>query len=105
MRFCVSGGAELPLHVNEFFHALGVTIVEGYGLTESMMAAVFTPVDGVHKVSSVGLPLPDVEVRIVDADTGQDVTSYADAFDQRTESASGSVSLVVGSAPVYVEEL
>jgi long-chain acyl-CoA synthetase len=46
--------------------------VEGYALTESMVAAVITPVFGTYKPGSVGMPLPDVDVRIVDADTGQD---------------------------------
>jgi long-chain acyl-CoA synthetase len=73
IKLCISGAAPLMAETKERFERLtGGRIVEGYGLTESMMAAVFTPVDGAHKVGSVGLPLPDVEVRIVDADTGRD---------------------------------
>ena len=40
-------------------------------MTESMMATVVTPVGGTYKPGSTGLPVPDVELRIVDADTGQ----------------------------------
>ncbi len=47
--------------------------MEGYALTESMVAAVISPVHGAHKPGSVGMPLPDVEVRILDADDGHEV--------------------------------
>jgi long-chain acyl-CoA synthetase len=40
-------------------------------MTESMMAAVMTPVRGLYKTGAVGIPLPDVELRVVDADTGE----------------------------------
>lgn len=53
------------------FEALtGGNIVEGYAMTENMMATVITPVRGVYKPGSTGLPVPDIELRIVDADTG-----------------------------------
>ena len=45
-------------------------MVEVYALTESMAAAVIGPVHGEYKSGAVGLPAPDVEVRIADADTG-----------------------------------
>src|SRR6185436_12331007 len=48
----------------------GGVIVEGYSLTEAQMAVVANPVRGEKKLGSVGLPLPDVEVRILDADDG-----------------------------------
>jgi long-chain acyl-CoA synthetase len=72
IKLCISGAAPLMAETKERFERLtGGRILEGYALTESIMAAVLTPVDGTHKLRSVGLPLPDVEVRIVDADTGQ----------------------------------
>jgi long-chain acyl-CoA synthetase len=46
-------------------------MIEAYGLTESMLAAVMTPVNGEYRPGSVGVPLPDVEVRIADMDTGE----------------------------------
>ncbi len=72
IKLCVSGGSSLLAEVKNRFEKLtGGRMVEGYGLTESMMAAVITPLHGPYKPGSVGTPLPDVEVRIVDAGTGQ----------------------------------
>jgi long-chain acyl-CoA synthetase len=48
----------------------GGVIVEGYSLTEAQMAVVANPVRGEKKLGSVGMPLPDVDVRIVDAEDG-----------------------------------
>lgn len=59
----VSGAAALSTEVNEFFHALGVEVLEGYGLTEcAPVVAVNRP--GSTHVGCVGPPLPDVEVKI-----------------------------------------
>jgi long-chain acyl-CoA synthetase len=53
------------------FEALtGGRIVEGYSLTEAMMALCVNPVEGPNKPGSVGMPLPDVQVRIFDGDEG-----------------------------------
>jgi long-chain acyl-CoA synthetase len=73
IRLCVSGAAPLMAETKSRFEALtGGRLVEGYALSESMMAAVISPVQGTYKPGAVGLPLPDVEIRIVDADTGQE---------------------------------
>ncbi|MCU0303817.1 MAG: long-chain fatty acid--CoA ligase [Thermoanaerobaculales bacterium] len=67
LRFCVSGGAELPLFVNEFFHALGVFMVEGYGLTEtSPVIAVNGAEPEEIRLGTVGRPLANLEVRLAD---------------------------------------
>ncbi len=72
MKLCVSGASSLLTQVKNRFETLtGGRVVEGYALTESMMATVLTPLHGPYKPGSVGLPLPDVEVRIADADTGE----------------------------------
>lgn len=72
IKLCVSGGSPLLAEVKNRFETLtGGRMVEGYGLTESMMAAVITPLRGTYKPGSVGIPLPDVEVRIGDMDTGE----------------------------------
>jgi long-chain acyl-CoA synthetase len=72
MKLCVSGASSLLVEVKNRFESLtGGRLVEGYALTESMMATVLTPLRGPYKPGSVGLPLPDVEVRIADGDTGK----------------------------------
>ncbi len=71
IKNCISGAAPLLYETKQRFEALtGGNIVEGYALTESMMAIVITPVGGVYKPGSTGLPVTDVEIRIVDIDTG-----------------------------------
>ena len=72
IKLCCSGAAPLMAETKQRFEALtGGRLVEGYALTESMMGAVLSPVQGTYKPGSTGLPLPDIELRIVDADTGQ----------------------------------
>jgi long-chain acyl-CoA synthetase len=74
IKLCLSGAAALLAETKNRFEALtGGQIVEAYALTESMGAAIVTPVYGKYKPGSVGLPLPDVEVRIVKADNGHEV--------------------------------
>jgi long-chain acyl-CoA synthetase len=71
IRACFSGAAPLMAATKSQFEALtGGRIVEGYSLTEAMMACIVNPLNGVNKVGSVGIPLPDVDVAIVDAETG-----------------------------------
>jgi long-chain acyl-CoA synthetase len=72
IKLCISGAAALMLDTKERFEAVTRgRIVEGYALTESMMAAVISPVQGAYKPGFVGMPVSDVEIRIVDADTAQ----------------------------------
>jgi long-chain acyl-CoA synthetase len=63
LRFAVSGGAPLSKEIAEFFHAAGVLILEGYGLTETCPALTFNREDN-YKFGSVGLPQPGVELKI-----------------------------------------
>ncbi|MBI4304182.1 MAG: AMP-binding protein [Chloroflexi bacterium] len=73
MKLCISGAAPLLSETKEEFEKLtGGCLVEGYSLTEAMMAATINPVKGICKAGSVGLPLPDVEVRIASMETGED---------------------------------
>jgi long-chain acyl-CoA synthetase len=72
IRTCFSGAAPLMAATKAQFEELtGGRIVEGYSLTEAMMACIVNPLNGVNKVGSVGIPLPDVEVAILDADSGE----------------------------------
>ncbi len=65
VRFAISGGAELPAHVGEFFHALGIPVMEGYGLTEtSPVIAVNGAGSGQLRLGTVGKALDNLEVRI-----------------------------------------
>jgi long-chain acyl-CoA synthetase len=71
IRACFSGAAPLMAATKAQFEALtGGRIVEGYSLTEAMMACIVNPLNGINKTGSVGVPLPDIEVAIVDAETG-----------------------------------
>lgn len=73
VRLAVSGAAPLPGAVlEEFQRRLGVTIWEGYGLTETAPGATSNAMGPVAKPGSIGRPLPRVEVRVVDED-GSDV--------------------------------
>ena len=69
---CVSGAAPLPVEVQQKFEALtGGKLVEGYGLTEAAVVTHATPIYGLRKIGSIGVPFPDVESRIVDLETGE----------------------------------
>ncbi len=71
IRICFSGAAPLLADTKSRFESLtGARIVEGYSLTEAMMALCINPAKGTNKLGSVGMPLPDVTVRIFDDDEG-----------------------------------
>jgi long-chain acyl-CoA synthetase len=72
IRICFSGASALMAETKQRFELLtGGRIVEGYSLTEAMMALCVNPVSGPNKLGSVGMPLPDVFVRIYDAEQGE----------------------------------
>ncbi len=71
IKICFSGAAALMADTKQRFESMtGGRLVEGYSLTEAMMALCINPVGGVNKMGSVGMPLPDVHVRIFDNEDG-----------------------------------
>ncbi|MGH8248220.1 MAG: long-chain-fatty-acid--CoA ligase, partial [Gammaproteobacteria bacterium] len=69
LKFCLSGGAPLPMRVKEEFENLtGCKLVEGYGLTETAPVVTVNPPFGVYKERSVGLPLPRTIVEVTALD-------------------------------------
>ncbi len=65
LRFCVSGGAALPLEILEKFEArFGKTIYEGDGPTECSPVTCVNPIFGLRKKGSVGVPIPGVDMEI-----------------------------------------
>ena len=80
VRACLSGAAPLPMEVQERFGAItGGRLVEGYGLTEASPITHCNPLFGLRKPGSIGIPLPDVEARIVDLETDETLQPGADA--------------------------
>ena len=71
IKLCFSGASALMAETKKQFEAAtGARLIEGYSLTEGMMACCVNPVKGPNKIGSIGMPISDVQVRIVDADTG-----------------------------------
>ena len=68
------GAAPLTRAIKDDFECkTGGRMIEGYGLTESVTAIMANPYHGMHKVGSIGIPFPDVEVKIVSLDDGRDL--------------------------------
>jgi long-chain acyl-CoA synthetase len=71
IKACISGSAPLMRETKDKFEALtGGKLVEGYGLSEAPTATHCNPLFGEVRAGSIGLPLSDVEARIVDLDDG-----------------------------------
>jgi long-chain acyl-CoA synthetase len=67
LRVCVSGGAAMPVEVlRQFEKAFGCTVLEGYGLSETSPVASFNHPHRERKPGSIGTPIRDVEMRVVD---------------------------------------
>ena len=72
LRGCFVGAASAPERLKERFEERsGSVLIEGYGLTEAVTAKTASPYKGTKKRRSVGLPWPDVEMMIVDPDSGE----------------------------------
>ncbi len=72
IKACLSGSAPLMRETKEEFERLtGGKVFEGYGLSEAPTATHINPLLGVNKTGSIGLPLPDVDVKIISLDDGE----------------------------------
>ncbi|SFR05724.1 long-chain-fatty-acid--CoA ligase [Desulfoscipio geothermicus] len=77
LHTCVSGSAPLPNEVKEAFRKLtGVEVVEAYGLSEASPVTHSNPVNGKVKTGSIGLPIPDTGMKVVDINTGEECTFH-----------------------------
>ena len=71
IKSCSSGAAALPVEVQHRFEALtGAQLREGYGLSEATPVTHGNPAFGENRIGTIGVPWPDTEAKIVDADTG-----------------------------------
>ncbi|MXU66531.1 acyl-CoA synthetase [Oceanomicrobium pacificus] len=69
LKYAISGSAPLPVELfKKFEDATGITILEGYGMTEATCLVSINPPFGERKIGSVGLPFPYTEVRILHSD-------------------------------------
>jgi long-chain acyl-CoA synthetase len=74
IKGCISGAAPLPVEVQEAFEKLTKgRLVEGYGLTEASPATHVNPLEGVRRVGSIGIPMPNTDAKIVDLVTREDL--------------------------------
>jgi long-chain acyl-CoA synthetase len=72
IRACVSGSAPLPPSTKAEFERLsGSKLLEGFGMSEAPTATHVNPVHGENRTGSIGLPLPDMDMRIVSLDDGE----------------------------------
>lgn len=74
IKFCLSGAGPLPLEIqNKFESITGAKLREGYGLTEASPVTHSNPLTGRFKNGTIGLPLPNTDMKIVDMQTGEKV--------------------------------
>ena len=72
IKACISGSAPLLRETKEKFEALtGGKVFEGFGLSEAPTATHCNPFSGVNKTGSIGMPLPDVDCKIISLDDGE----------------------------------
>ena len=88
LKTCISGSAPLMRETKETFEALtGAVIMEGYGLSEAPTATHCNPNLGENRTGSIGLPLPDVDAKIIDLE------------DESSEAAPGELGELIIKAP------
>jgi long-chain acyl-CoA synthetase len=79
IRVCVSGSAPLLLDIKQKFEALsGGKLVEGFGMSEAPTVSHVNPIQGLNKEGAIGVPVPDVEARIISLDDEVTVLSQGE---------------------------
>ena len=79
LKFCGSGGAPLPLDVQQRFEQVtGCRLTEGWGMTETSAPGVGTPLFGVYKPGSAGIPFPGITIEFTDVDDPDKVVPYGE---------------------------
>ncbi len=74
IKACISGSAPLPMEIQEKFGAItGGRLVEGFGMTELSPVSHCNPLFGRRKGGSIGVPLPGVDAKIIDLESGADL--------------------------------
>ena len=93
IKACISGSAPLPLKTKKDFEKIsGGRLVEGYGLSEAPTATHCNPIQNQDRPGSIGLPLPDVECRIVsieDSNTDMEVNTQGELLIRGPQIMSG----------------
>lgn len=75
LKFCICGAAPMPVEIfQRFEERFNTYILEGYGLSEGTCVSSINPLGGKRKIGSIGIPLPDQEMRIFD-DMGKELLS------------------------------
>ncbi len=81
LRIAAAGGSALPVEVHKAFERdFGVTILEGYGLSETSPVASFSPYGEGVRVGSIGKPVPGVEMKLIEPDSWDEVEWSEDAI-------------------------
>jgi long-chain acyl-CoA synthetase len=101
LRFAVSGGAALPEEIGTFFQAAGVTIIEGYGLTETAPVLTVNPMDA-PRYGTVGHILPGVTVAIQPLD-GDELAGAVSGSDYPTSASTPEGEILVKGPNVMRE--
>jgi long-chain acyl-CoA synthetase len=93
IKWCASGGAPLPLEVQQRFEELtGCRLAEGWGMTETSPTGTFTPVTGKPRTGSCGIPIPGIVIKFADV---TDPTKYV-ALGERGEICIGGPNIMKG---------
>jgi long-chain acyl-CoA synthetase len=102
LRYANSGGAPLAAEIAEFFHALGILIVEGYGLSECTTAATVNTREA-FRFGTVGKALPGVELRI--ADDGEILLRSDTVFAGYLKDAAATGSVLAGDGWLHTGDI